>query len=64
MGLLNALGLIVAVGVVAFSFIYGNPNPGMLLDYHGLVIVIGGTFACVSVAFRLDRAAKMLLISS
>jgi len=62
MGLLNALSLFVAVGVVAFAFIYGNPNPGMLLDYHGLVIVVGGTFACVGVAFRLDRAAKMVVI--
>ncbi len=62
MGILNALGILVAIGVVAVAFIWGNPNPGMLLDAHGMIIVIGGTFACISVAYRLDRAAKMLLI--
>ena len=62
MGLLNALGILAAVGVVFAAFTIGNPNPGMLFDVHGLVIVIGGTFACISVAYRLDRAAKMILV--
>jgi chemotaxis protein MotA len=56
------LGLIVAMGVTGFAFVYGNPNPMGLIDIHGAIIVIGGTFACVSVAFRLDRAAKMFAV--
>ncbi|MEO5667425.1 MAG: MotA/TolQ/ExbB proton channel family protein [Bdellovibrionota bacterium] len=62
MGIINALGILFAMGVVFFAFTYHNPNPGMLVDPHGMIIVIGGTFACISVAYRLDRAGKMVLI--
>lgn len=62
MNILNILGLGVALAVVAISFIWDNPNPGLLLNAHGLIIVIGGTFACVSVAFGLNRALQMVKI--
>jgi len=62
MSAINLLGLLFAIGVLVFSMVYGNPNPWGLLDPHGALIVIGGTAACVGVAYRLDRAASMIMI--
>lgn len=62
MGINNLLGLVLAAAVLVGSVMIGNPNPEKLFDMHGLLIVLGGTFACVSVAFRLDRAIKMTWI--
>jgi len=51
-----------AIAVVAVSFVWDNPNPGLLFNVHGIVIVLGGTFACVGVAFGLNRALQMIKI--
>lgn len=62
MNILNLVGVAFAVLVLVVSFVWGNDNPGMLLDPHGAIIVVGGTLACVGVAFRLDRAFAMIKI--
>lgn len=62
MSIINLAGIGFAVLVLIVSFVWGNDNPMKLLDPHGIVIVIGGTLACVGVAYRLDRAAAMIKI--
>ena len=62
MSILNLLGIGFAVLVLVVSFTFGNDNPMKLVDPHGALIVIGGTLACVGVAYRLDRAAAMVKI--
>ena len=62
MNLVNLMGIIFAAFIMVFSMVFGNPNPGRMLDAHGALIVIGGTLACIGVAFSLPRAFSMLLI--
>jgi chemotaxis protein MotA len=62
MVMLNLIGIIFAVVVLITSFVWGNDDPGALVDLHGVLIVIGGTVAAVGVSFRIDRAAKMIKI--
>ncbi len=62
MNLVNLGGIAFAAFIMVFSMVYGNPNPMKMLDLHGATIVLGGTLACVGVAFSLPRAASMLMI--
>ena len=62
MNIVNILGIIFAAFIMIFSMVYGNPTPLKMLDIHGATIVIGGTLACVGVAYSLPRAFSMLLI--
>ena len=62
MNLVNLMGIIFAVFIMIFSMVFGNPNPGRMLDPHGALIVIGGTIACIGVAFSLPRAFSMVMI--
>jgi chemotaxis protein MotA len=62
MNIVNLIGIIFAAFIMVFSMVFGNPNPSKMLDAHGGLIVIGGTLACVGVAFSLPRAFSMLLI--
>jgi hypothetical protein len=45
-----------------FAMVYGNPTPLKMLDLHAATIVMGGTLACVGVAYSLPRAFSMLMI--
>ena len=60
MNILNLLGILFAAGVLLASMMFGNENPLKLVDPHAFLIVVGGTLACVGVAFRLDRALAMV----
>ena len=62
MNFVNFFGIIFATAVLLFAMLFGNPNPGRMLDLHAAVIVIAGTIACVGVGFQLPRAAQMLMI--
>jgi chemotaxis protein MotA len=62
MNFVNLAGIIFAAFIMIFSMVYGNPAPQKMIDIHGGMIVIGGTFACVGVAFSLPRAFSMLMI--
>jgi len=62
MNLINLAGIIFATFIMLFAMMYGNPNPARMLDLHGATIVIGGTIACIGVAFSLPRAGSMLII--
>lgn len=62
MNIFNILGIVFALIVLLVSMFWGNPNPARLLDGHALLIVLGGTFAAVGVAFQLDRAGRMFMV--
>ena len=62
MNLINLAGIVFASFIMIFAMIYGNPTPIKMLDLHAATIVIGGTLACVGVAYSLPRAFSMLMI--
>ena len=62
MNLVNLAGIFFAIFIMLFAMLYGNPTPLKMFDIHGATIVIGGTLACVGVAFSLPRAGMMLMI--
>ena len=62
MNLANLGGILVAVVVLLSAVLYGNPNPGKLVDPHGLIIVVAGTIACAGVSYGLKRAAGLIKI--
>ena len=62
MNIVNLSGVFFAVGVILFAMLFHNPNPGGMLDPHGAVIVIGGTAACIGIAYELPRAASMIKV--
>lgn len=62
MNFINVISIIFAIVVMVFAMVYHNPNPGVMVDVHGMIIVGAGTLACVGVAFSLPRAAAMVLV--
>ncbi len=62
MNILNLIGILLAIGVLVVSFVFGNDDPLKLIDFHGMLIVLGGTAAAIGLSFRIDRAAKMVKI--
>jgi chemotaxis protein MotA len=62
MNFVNFFGVIFAGGVMLFAMLFHNPNPAMMLDPHGGTIVIGGTIACIGIAYSLPRAFSMVKI--
>ena len=62
MNIVNLGGVFFAIGVMLFAMLYHNPNPGGMLDIHGLTIVVGGTIACIGIAYELPRAGGMVKV--
>lgn len=62
MNFVNLASLLFALVVLVGAMLFGNENPAKLLDPHGALIVIGGSVACVGVAFKITRAGQMVKI--
>lgn len=62
MNLVNIAGIVFAMFIMVFAMVYGNDQPMRMVDLHGATIVIGGTMACVGVAYSLPRAFSMLRV--
>ncbi len=56
------LGVVAAVGVVAFTILTAGKNPKVFSDAHGLVIVLGGTFAVALLSFPFTRLLNAMRI--
>jgi chemotaxis protein MotA len=62
MNLSAPLGFLVSAFVVYFSVTYGIKNPGVFLDLHAGVIVVGGTLAATLVIFPLNHILKLFVV--
>ncbi|MBC7692654.1 MAG: MotA/TolQ/ExbB proton channel family protein [Methylotenera sp.] len=62
MNFINIVGIIFAITVMLFAMLFGNPQPMKMLNAHGAIIVLGGTMACVGIAFQLPRALSMVRV--
>ncbi|MBS1962760.1 MAG: MotA/TolQ/ExbB proton channel family protein [Bdellovibrionales bacterium] len=51
----SLFGLLVGLGVMYGAMTATTDNLGFFLDFHGILIVIGGTFAATSISFPLSK---------
>jgi chemotaxis protein MotA len=52
---MSALGLLLSLGVIFVGLRLSTPNLAMFIDGPSLFIVLGGTFAALSIAFSLNK---------
>ncbi|NBW82151.1 hypothetical protein EBR21_10410, partial [bacterium] len=62
MNLLSVFSLILAVAVLGIALFTASNNPRSFLDVHGLLVVLGGTFAAAAVSIQLDRVFLLIKI--
>jgi len=55
MNLAGLIGVAGAIGVAAFTVMTSSDSPKVFFDEHGIVIVLGGTFAVAFLSFRISR---------
>lgn len=51
----SLLGLVVGLGVMYGAMSGATDNLGFFLDFHGILIVVGGTFAATSISFPISK---------
>ncbi|MFZ9520579.1 MAG: motility protein A [Silvanigrellaceae bacterium] len=62
MNLLSVFSLILAVAVLGFAILTASNNPRSFLDWHGILVVMGGTFAAAAVSIQLDKVFLLIKI--
>jgi chemotaxis protein MotA len=62
MNLLSVFSLILAVVVLGVAIFTASNNPRSFLDWHGLLVVLGGTFAAAAVSIQLDKVFLLIKI--
>lgn len=62
MNVLSVISLIIAISVLSVAILTASNNPRTFLDFHGLLVVIGGTFAAAAVSIQLDRVFMLLKV--
>ena len=60
MNLLSVLSFVLAAAVFLVSALTSTDNPMMFVDYHGVLIVFGGSIAATAISFQLDKVFAML----
>ncbi len=51
----SLIGLLVGLGVMYGAMTATTDNLGFFLDFHGILIVVGGTFAATSISFPISK---------
>jgi chemotaxis protein MotA len=59
LNLTSLSGFAVAAAILWFGVFHPAPHPGLFLDPHALLIVLGGTLAAALIAFPLGRLADL-----
>lgn len=62
MNFLAVISFIIAAVVFVSAMLTSSKEPGRFLDFHGMLIVIGGTLASTAISFQLDRILTMLKV--
>lgn len=62
MNILQVVSLMIATGVFLVSVLTSTDDPKSMLDFHGMMIVLGGTLGAGAVSFQLDRVLKMVIV--
>lgn len=62
MNVLSVISLLLAIIVLAVAILTASDNPKAFLDVHGLLVVLGGTFAAAAVSIQLDKVFLLLKI--
>ncbi|MEC9281433.1 MAG: MotA/TolQ/ExbB proton channel family protein [Bdellovibrionota bacterium] len=62
MNFLVILAFFIASGVVGYVILTSTDDPGNFIDVHGLMVVLGGTFACAAIAYQLDRIFTLMKV--
>jgi chemotaxis protein MotA len=62
MNIMQILSILLAVGVLLAAMLTATDNPKSMVDYHGMLVVLGGTAAAAAVSFQLNRLGAMLKV--
>lgn len=62
MNVLSVVSLLLAIVVLAVAIVTASDNPKSFFDVHGLLVVVGGTFAAAAVSIQLDKVFLLLKI--
>lgn len=62
MNVLSVVSLLLAIVVLAVAIFTASDNPKSFFDVHGLLVVVGGTFAAAAVSIQLDKVFLLLKI--
>jgi len=62
MNISSTLGILIGVGIVVASISESKMDFAFFLNFHGLVIVLGGTLAATSVSFPLAKIMSLLKV--
>ena len=62
MNYLSILAFLFAGVVFGVAVVTATDNPGSMLDFHGFLIVIGGSVAATAISFQVDRMGTMLKV--
>lgn len=62
MNVLSVISFLLATGVLLLAIFTATNNPMSFLDYHGMLVVLGGSVAATAVSFRLDRVLMMFKV--
>ena len=62
MNILSIASLLLAVVILGTAIFTASNNPKNFLDFHGLLVVIGGTFAAAAVSIQMDKVFMLLKV--
>jgi chemotaxis protein MotA len=62
MNIMQILSIMLAMGVFGMAMFTATDNPKAFLDYHGLLVVLGGTLSAAAVSFQLNRLGSLLKV--
>ena len=62
MNIMQIMSLLLAAVVLGTAMFTATDNPKAFLDFHGLLVVIGGTVAAAAVSFQLNRIVSLLKV--
>ncbi|MEY3903297.1 MAG: transporter, MotA/TolQ/ExbB proton channel family protein [Pseudomonadota bacterium] len=62
MNLLSVVSLLLSIIVLAVTILTASNNPSSFLDVHGLLVVLGGTFAAAAVSIQPDKVVMLLKV--
>lgn len=60
--MLMLIAFISAIGVILTTILTSQASPTAYVDYHGMLVVLGGTAACAAIAYQPDRILLMLKV--
>ncbi len=60
MNIAALIGFFLAAGIVWFGAVQPTARPGIFLDIHAILLVLGGTIAAALIAFPISRLVRIL----